>query len=580
MDASNIPTKSRTYSGFRQWSSKIFTMANSAAPRASFLKQSLQALLEWAACDRIRTVLLTANRRFYCAVDRGTIDQPAFEIRNRSDLNEDENLWTDGSSETLEMLCRNLFANRHDILPSGSVKFGGLFVDDADSNPDLQKSHGKSSGTGGLQVPKSCGSLLIIPIEGVDHRLGLLELESDKPNFFAESDALLYDLFSWTFGFAIEWRNKQLVLRERVKELDCLYGITRLVAHAGSSLDDLLQNVAELLPPAWLYPDVAAARIRLDDRTYSTFGADGMVHKMTADIVVDDSRRGSVEVGYTADKPRIDEGPFLTEERRLIDTIANELSFIIEQRLYNEEKTRLQDQLRHADRLATIGQLAAGVAHELNEPLSNILGFAQLVAKDERISDQSGRDIEKIIAGTLHARQIIKELLIFARETEPVKVSFNLNELINDGLFFLESRFEKVGIDLNCRLTSDLPNIKADRLQILQVLTNLVVNAVQAMPSGGKLTIRTAAANGAVELTVKDSGVGIDASIIDDIFNPFFTTKDVSEGTGLGLSVVHGIVTAHQGTIAVESRPGKGSTFTIRLPVDTPGEANGGSSHE
>jgi signal transduction histidine kinase len=285
--------------------------------------------------------------------------------------------------------------------------------------------------------------------------------------------------------------------------------------------------------------------------------------------MVDSSRRGSVEVGYTADKPHIDEGPFLTEERRLIDTIANELSFIIEQRLYNEEKTRLRDQLRHADRLATIGQLAAGVAHELNEPLSNILGFAQLVVKDEGISEQSGRDIEKIIAGTLHARQIIKELLIFARETEPVKVSFNLNELINDGLFFLESRFKKVGIDLDCRLAPDLPGIKADRLQILQVLTNLVVNAVQAMPGGGQLTIRTAADSGTVELIVKDTGVGIDKSIIKDIFNPFFTTKDVSEGTGLGLSVVHGIVTAHQGTISVESAVGEGSTFTIRLPVDT-----------
>jgi signal transduction histidine kinase len=233
--------------------------------------------------------------------------------------------------------------------------------------------------------------------------------------------------------------------------------------------------------------------------------------------------------------------------------------------------------LRHADRLATIGQLAAGVAHELSEPLSNILGFAQLVAKDTGISEQSGRDIEKIISGTLHARQIIRELLIFARETEPIKVSFNLNELINDGLYFLESRFKKVGIDLECHLASNLPNIKADRLQILQVLTNLVVNAVQAMPGGGQLTISTAADNGTVKLAVKDSGVGIDDSIIDNIFNPFFTTKDVSEGTGLGLSVVHGIVTAHQGTISIESSTGEGSTFTIRLPVDA---AEGGMENE
>ncbi len=580
MDAAKSPSESSRYDEFRKWSSTIFAMANSSTPRALFLQQSLTAALKWAACDRIRAVVLTASRRFACAVDRAAIDQPALEIRNRSDLNEDHNLWTDGSNETLEELCRNLFAGCHASVPSGINTFGGIVVKDDDPYRELRELYGSGSGKSGLQVAPSCRSLLVIPIEGTDRRLGLLELESDKADLFGPSDTLFYDLVSRTFGIAIEWRNRQVVLRERVKELDCLYGITRLVAHAGSSLDELLQKVTELLPPAWLYPDVAAARIRLDDRSYSTSGAQDMIHKMTADVIVDDSRRGSVEVGYTVDKPRIDEGPFLNEERRLIDTIAKELSFIIEQRLYNEEKTRLRDQLRHADRLATIGQLAAGIAHELNEPLSNILGFAQLVTKDEGISPQSGRDIEKIIAGTLHARQIIKELLIFARETEPVKASFNLNELINDGLFFLESRFKKVGIDLDCRLAPDLPNVKADRLQILQVLTNLVVNAVQAMPSGGKLTIHTGVENSAVELVVEDSGVGINDSIIDKIFNPFFTTKDVSEGTGLGLSVVHGIVTAHRGTISVESAPGAGSKFTIHLPVDEPGEVNGESGHE
>ena len=265
-------------------------------------------------------------------------------------------------------------------------------------------------------------------------------------------------------------------------------------------------------------------------------------------------------------QPPLDEGPFLSEERNLINTIASELAFIIEQNLYSEEKLKLHAQLRQADRLATIGQLAAGVAHEINEPLANIMGFAQLAVKDPELIDQTRNDLDKIISATLHAREIIRDLLVFAREAKKVKVSFNLNELIQDGLFFLESRFVKVGINLECELDPDLPEIKADRSQILQVLTNLVVNSVQAMPKGGRLRIATGFRDESIYLIVEDTGTGIERKILNVIFNPFFTTKDVNEGTGLGLSVVHGIITSHGGEIDIDSQEGQGTKFTIRLP--------------
>ncbi|MCX6833565.1 MAG: ATP-binding protein, partial [candidate division Zixibacteria bacterium] len=281
-------------------------------------------------------------------------------------------------------------------------------------------------------------------------------------------------------------------------------------------------------------------------------------------------KRGLVEVGYTELKPAADDGPFLVEERHLLDTIARELAFTIQQRSYAQERQKLQIQLRHADRLATIGQLAAGVAHELNEPLASIMGFAQLAAKQPSVPGEVIRDLNKIVAASIHARSIIRELLVFAREAKPVKIAFNLNELIRDGLFFLESRFIKAGINLTCELDAKLPHITADRSQMLQVLTNLVVNSVQAMPNGGRLDITTSADNGHVQLVVEDNGCGMDEVVVKDIFHPFFTTKDLDQGTGLGLSVVHGIVTAHDGRIDVTSRPGEGSRFCIRFPIAAP----------
>jgi len=154
--------------------------------------------------------------------------------------------------------------------------------------------------------------------------------------------------------------------------------------------------------------------------------------------------------------------------------------------------------------------------------------------------------------------------------TNPKKGKGNINRLVVEGLSFLESRCAKEGVELERSLSSDVPEITGDQSQLHQVLVNLVVNAIQAMPDGGKLAIRTKPAGSYITLIVEDTGTGMTEEVMKQIFVPFFTTKEVGQGTGLGLAVVHGIVTSHEGTINVESKIGHGTRFEVRLPVGEP----------
>jgi len=359
-------------------------------------------------------------------------------------------------------------------------------------------------------------------------------------------------------------------LTERVKELTCLYGIAQIAGQPDISLEEIIQRIVNLLPPAWQYPETAFARIILDGISYTTQGFHECRQKQTAEIIVGGVPRGFVEMVYVEEKPELDEGPFLKEERNLIDGVAGQIALVVEQRQAEEDKVKLHNQLLHADRLATIGMLAAGVAHELNEPLGNILGFAQLAKKGDGVPVVVKQDIEKIEAASLHARDIIRKLLVFARQAPPKKAQVNLNQVVEDGLYFFEARCAKEGIEIVRLLSTDLPAITADPAQLNQLVVNLVVNALQSMPGAGKITVQTRFCDHNVYLIVEDTGAGMSKEVLDKIFIPFFTTKDVGHGTGLGLPVVYGIVTAHSGSINVKSEPGCGTRFEIQLPVAEP----------
>ncbi|MCX7708113.1 MAG: cache domain-containing protein, partial [Anaerolineae bacterium] len=227
-----------------------------------------------------------------------------------------------------------------------------------------------------------------------------------------------------------------------------------------------------------------------------------------------------------------------------------------------------QDQLVHSEKLASLGQLAAGVAHELNNPLATVLLFSDILLRECAPDDPRRADLEMIVNETRRCKGIVAALLDFARQNQVMAQATDLNALVRQVLEIEGMRLGDAPITMVADLDPQLPIIEADPAQLQEVIANLVSNAIEAMPSGGKLTVRTRPGpEGMVTMTVTDTGVGIAPEDQAKLFVPFFTTKPVGKGTGLGLAIVYGIVKMHRGQISVQSQPGKGTTFTITLPV-------------
>ena len=226
-----------------------------------------------------------------------------------------------------------------------------------------------------------------------------------------------------------------------------------------------------------------------------------------------------------------------------------------------------RQQVSRAEKLASIGRLAAGVAHEINNPLTGVLTFAHLLRQKPHMSEEDQQDLDLIIHETTRAAEIVRGLLDFARERPTKMEPLDLNDVVRRTVRLIanQKKFEHIVIEEV--LQEGLPEVCGDMNPLQQVLLNLALNACTAMPKGGRLTIRTTAGEGRVILRVADTGCGIKEELLERIFEPFFTTQPVGKGTGLGLSVTFGIVEQHNGTIEVESQEGKGSTFTISLPA-------------
>lgn len=355
-------------------------------------------------------------------------------------------------------------------------------------------------------------------------------------------------------------------LAERNRELTCLYGVAHVAENLDRDLDAILSDIIDRVPPALQFPEASAVALTVDDRLMATPGYDAAGDRLAEDIVVRGICRGSLRVSTAAGAAAATPPP-TREEAELLAVVARQAGLIIAKKEALAAESDLQVQLRHADRLAKIGQLAAGVAHELNEPLANILGFAQLAAKTAGLPVQVEKDLGHVVRAALHAREVIKKLMLFSRQVPPQKMQVDLNRIIGDALDIAAASALRRGVTVARDTADPLPEITADPQQLRQVVINLSANAIQAMPEGGVLTIGTHTDGQHVYMRVEDTGCGMDPGIAEQVFNPFFTTKDVDQGSGLGLSVVHGIVKAHGGSIDVHSEKGKGTTFTVSFPM-------------
>ena len=246
---------------------------------------------------------------------------------------------------------------------------------------------------------------------------------------------------------------------------------------------------------------------------------------------------------------------------RAVDGMADALAEREEQL-----KRATSQQLGRSEKLASVGRLAAGVAHEINNPLTGVLSFACMLREKENMDDQDREDLDLIVHETTRAAQIVRGLLDFARERQVVKTPLDLNEVVRQTMRLLGNQKAVQGIVIVEDLADALPAVEGDAHQIEQVMLNLAMNACEAMPNGGTLLISSLAADGKVIVKFTDTGCGIKEEHLDQIFEPFFSTKPVGKGTGLGLSVSYGIIEEHGGALEVESQEGKGSTFTVVLP--------------
>ena len=253
-------------------------------------------------------------------------------------------------------------------------------------------------------------------------------------------------------------------------------------------------------------------------------------------------------------------------EMGILCKTINQMAESIEQR--EKELQRVtQQQIGQSEKLASIGRLSAGIAHEINNPLTGVLTFAHLLKQKKNNSEEDINDLDVIIRETTRVREIVKGLLDFARQTPFKKELLNINDILHQILKLIKNQKELRKIVIEENYSKNIPDCYCDKNQLQQVFLNIILNAAEAIPDTGTITLTTSIKQNHIVITIKDTGYGIKKENLNKIFDPFYTTKPVNKGTGLGLSICHGIIQQHGGYIECESEEGEGTTFNIFLPI-------------
>jgi PAS domain S-box-containing protein len=368
-------------------------------------------------------------------------------------------------------------------------------------------------------------------------------------------------------------------IMKRMRELQCIYGISESIQKR-DALEDIFRDAVSIIPQGWQYPQITESRLHFDEDTYVSQPFEETQWKQSRDILVEGQKRGSVDIFYMEERPDLDEGPFLAEERQLLDSLALMLGDTIDKKFAEQEKGNLESQLHQSQKMESVGRLAGGVAHDFNNLLTAIIGYSEMIISSLDSNDPLSGDVNEIIKAGESAALLTAQLLAFSRKQIIDPKVVNINDTVERSQKMLKRLIEE-DIDLKFLPGKDLWKTKVDPGQLDQILVNLAINARDAMPDGGKLTIETdnidfddeycvkyigSKPGEYVMLAVSDNGCGMEKEVLNSIFEPFFTTKEKDKGTGLGLSTVYGIVRQHEGFIYAYSEPGQGTSVKLHLP--------------
>ncbi len=484
-------------------------------------------------------------------------------------------------------------------------------------------------------------SLCLVPLEAHEEKLGYLWVSSTSGALLNDEDKEFLNTAGTAIGLAVDNSRLYRQMERRLRESEALYKVGRALAST-LNLDDLLslivrsavdtitnakncvlhlldEQTSELRPRALSFvsavrPNVVGRnRMRLgqgiagyaletgqvvnvadvsqDPRFVRVGKGRRFASMLVAPLKLGERRIGTLSIDST--QPHA----FSQDDERLLATFAAQAAVALENaRLVADLKQSLaelketQAQLIQAEKLSAIGQLIAGVAHELNNPLAAIMGYAQLLTTED-VDEGIRRDLGKIYLQAQRAAKIVQNLLTFARaQRSGERQLVNVNEILERTLEMRAYQLRVDGIEVATQLDPRLPKTMADANQLQQVFLNLINNAQDAMleyRGAGHLQIRTESRENTIRISFRDDGPGLSPEAQKHIFEPFFTTKEVGRGTGLGLSICFGIISQHGGRIWAESEPNKGATFIVELPVvaepssdkEHTGDNNGESNH-
>ncbi|MDW5288496.1 HAMP domain-containing sensor histidine kinase [Formosa sp. PL04] len=353
-------------------------------------------------------------------------------------------------------------------------------------------------------------------------------------------------------------------LKERIKELTCLYEVSSIIVNADyEQVEDMFSAISYCLKKAFQHPKHTEICIQNNSLTVKTGEIDKNSPSIYSPIKLFNVENGFIKASYSSEK--LIKNSFLDEEQMLLNNVALKLGSLLERFQIIKNEASLKRQMERNDRLNILGEITAGIAHELNTPLANILGFAELL-QSKITNAEELNDLDKILNSAIYSREVVKKLMFFACEMPQQMTIVNIVPLIKNAVSLLEPSFKKQQVKYIVKIDSEVLNLKADTIQLTQIIFNLIINAIYFSKPDDLVTIEALENANDICLKISDQGQGVSNHVLDKIFQPFFTTKPVGEGSGLGLSVVHGIVTSHKGTIIVENNQPKGAIFIVKLP--------------